>query len=47
LVLLWTLVAELSSVSTVRWAALIKPSNALRACSTLFSAKSRISGGTS
>jgi hypothetical protein len=38
---------EPSKVSTVFWAALMKPSMALRACSTLFSAKSRISVGIS
>jgi hypothetical protein len=45
--LVWTEFVEPSKVSTVRWAAPMKPSMALRACSTLFSAKSRISAGTS
>src|SRR6266567_2286050 len=36
-----------SNVLTVRWAAEMKPSKACFACSTLFSAKARISGWTS
>ena len=41
------LALAVSTASAVFWATLTKPSNALRACSTLFCAKSRMSTGTS